>query len=84
MLNLNFGTTFSEVKNMQLQQANGGTALAEPGPSGLSVNQQVALSNAAELLSQGHSHKAAVDYLVSNDMPGTVARVLVKLYDKRI
>lgn len=69
---------------MQLQHATGGTALAESGPSGLNANQQIALNNAAELLSQGHSQEAAVDYLISNEVPGMVARVLVKMYGKRI
>ena len=69
---------------MSMQQTSGATIEREQlAPSGLSAYHQAALTNAALIVSQGHPQQAAVDYLVAADMPRTIARVLVKQFDKR-
>ena len=58
-------------------------AVANAGPSGLSPEHKAALSQATDMIAQGHTQKAAVDHLVSEGMPRIVAKVLVKQLDKR-
>ncbi|MCH9802205.1 hypothetical protein K0U73_00220 [bacterium] len=58
-------------------------AAANAGPSGLTPEHKAALSQAMDMISQGHTQDAAVDHLVSNSMPRLVAKVLVKQLDKR-
>lgn len=58
-------------------------AVANAGPSGLSPEHKAALSQATDMITQGHTQVAAVDHLVANDMPRLVAKVLVKQLDKR-
>ena len=57
--------------------------VANAGPSGLSPEHKAALSQATDMIAQGQTPQAAVDHLVSNDMPRLVAKVLVKQLDKR-
>ncbi len=58
-------------------------AAASAGPSGLSPEHKAALSQATDMIAQGHSQDAAVDHLVANGMPRVVGKVLVKQLDKR-
>jgi len=50
-------------------------AAANAGPSGLTPEHKAALSQAMDMISQGHTQDAAVDHLVSNSMPRLVAKV---------
>ena len=50
-------------------------AAANAGPSGLTPEYKAALSQATDMISQGHTQDAAVDHLVPNSMPRLVAKV---------
>ena len=65
------------------ESTHSNTAVADAEPSGLSPEHKAALSQATDMIAQGHSQDAAVTHLVSNDMPRVVAKVLVKQLDKR-
>lgn len=56
---------------------------AHTGPSGLTPEHKAALTQATDMIAQGHSQDAAVDHLVANDMPSVVAKVLVKQLDRK-
>ena len=72
------GLWFAETTCMKFpspESMSSNAAAANAGPSGLTPEHKAALSQAMDMISQGHTQDAAVDHLVSNSMPRLVAKV---------